>query len=49
MVHDQCIFKIVGKRNGSFHSKDIISKKRIEVGHVKIELIVKLPNLSSMS
>ena len=28
---------------------DIISKSRIEVGYVKIDFIVKLPNPSSMS
>ena len=48
-VHAQYILKIVRKRNESFHRKDIISIRRIEVGQVNLELIVKLPNSSSMS
>ena len=34
-MHDQYIFKIVGKKNGWFHRKDIISKRRIQVGQAK--------------
>ena len=48
-VHDQYIFKIVRERNGSFHRKDIISIRGIEVGQVNLELTVKLPNPFSVS
>ena len=48
----RCLINVFSKfleRDGSFHRKDIISKGRIEVRQEKIELIVKFPNLFSMS
>ena len=48
----RCLINVFSKfleRDGSFHRKDIISIRRIEVGQVNLELIVKLPNSSSMS